>query len=126
VENQQASPIRQQAILPRVSGSTPTASFYAEPNELRTSFVKNDPFSGLSNSSLQQKSDVTVTIGVFKNEANARKIIASLGAGAKAQLVPINNSYKVVAGPFASVENAKAVQNNAKSLGAADAKIIVR
>jgi rare lipoprotein A len=126
VENQQASPTRQQAVLPRVSGSTATASFYAEPNELRTSFVKSDPFSSLNNGIAQPKSGVTVAIGVFKNEANARKIIASLGAGAKAQLVPINNSYKVVAGPFASEENAKAVQSNAISLGAADAKIVAR
>jgi rare lipoprotein A len=125
VENQQASPTRQQAVLPRVSGST-TASFYAEPNELRTNFVKSDPFSGLNKGIAQPKSDVTVAIGVFKNEANARKIVAGLGAGSKAVLVPFNNSYKVVAGPFASVENAKAVQSNAKALGAADAKIVAR
>ncbi len=127
ISSTQPAAVPQQAILPRVSGSAPTASFYAAPDDLRSSFVKNDPFSGLKKDTFgQQKTGSLVAVGVFKNEANARKIVAGLGAGAKAQLVQINNSYKVVAGPFATLENAKKVQANAKALGAADANIVAR
>jgi rare lipoprotein A len=127
ISGTQPAAVPQQAILPRVSGSAPTASFYAAPDDLRTSFVKNDPFSGLKKDNFRpQKANAVVAVGVFKNESNARKIIAGLGAGSKAQLMAIDNNYKVVAGPFATLESAKIVQSNAKALGAADAKIVAR
>ncbi len=118
---------QQQAVLPRTSGSgTKMASFYAEPDTLRTSFAKSDPFEKLEPATKLVKSGSYVNIGVFKNEANAKRIIAALGASSKAELVVLNSSYKVTAGSFINADDAHNLHSRAKALGATDAKIVQR
>ncbi len=136
----QPSGQRQQAVLPRVSGPIVTAaSYYAAPSDIRTRFAKNDPFSKLdennfkaekTSGSVPLNSGFYVGVGVFRQEANAKRMTTSLGTGVKSYITSSGAGqtaiYRVEAGPFADLTTASSVQLQAKTLGAADARVIRR
>ncbi len=134
---QPSTAAKQQAILPRIQGRIASAvSYYAPESEVRTQFAKNDPFAKLDQAANTKRFvaasgfETMLNVGVFRNSANAEKIIAGLGNEANAKLVklalPSGDMFKVVAGPFAKPELANAAQAKAKALGATDARIIQR
>jgi len=107
--------------------------YYAQPEPVGSRFgVKGDPLARVKSTGLvpfaavpTPRADLVVTAGVFREEANARRLAGQLGRLASMKTMMLGNQavYVVSVGPFRSQAEAEAARAEAVRAGARDAAV---